>query len=211
MGEGHALAAALLQLQLLPACKSSQKASLVLKRVLCLQNREAMNAAIALHDQVSPVHLSGFKAAMQAGPVQFIPRQHVLGAHVETGTAQRLIIDAFSGIVTDSWCARIQRVRTASDTSWWLLQIMRSRLSRHYGYEVTTEGDAFLMVGPLTAECMLLCGVSALTHRILLLQAFYEASDAVSWAVETQQVSRRHLLATVNQQWSCTSCCQASI
>ena len=49
------------------------------------------------------------------------------------------------------------------DSNLWLLQIIRSRLSRHYGYEVTTEGDAFLMVRPPMAGCMLLCGVSALT------------------------------------------------
>ena len=148
MGEGCGLAAAPLYLQLLLACTLSRRPPLVFKRVLCLQNREAMNAAIALHDQVSPVHLSGFRAAMQAGPVHYIPRQQVLGAHLETATAQRLFLDAFPGTVTDPWCDRIQRVCIASDTNWWLLQIMRSRLSRHYGYEVTTEGDAFLMVGP---------------------------------------------------------------
>ena len=42
-----------------------------------------------------------------------------------------------------------------------------------------------------------------------LLQAFYEASDAVSWAVETQQVRWRPLLASVSMQLSCASCCKA--
>lgn len=114
------------------------------------------------------------------------------------------------------WCRQligdsIQWVCVFSDSNLWLLQIMRSRLSRHYGYEVTTEGDAFLMVGPRMAECMLLFEVSALMYSIVLLQAFYEASDAVSWAVETQQVSCGALLASVSMQLSCTSCCQAII
>ena len=71
-----------LSVQLLADLHLQQKASLVLKRVLCLQNRDAMNAAIALHDQVSRVHLTSFKVAMLAGPVHSIPRQHVLGGLV---------------------------------------------------------------------------------------------------------------------------------
>ena len=41
--------------------------------------------------------------------------------------------------------------------------VIRTLLPRHNGYEVTTEGDAFLL-------------------------AFHEASDAVAWSLATQQV-----------------------
>ena len=42
--------------------------------------------------------------------------------------------------------------------------VIRTQLGRFNGYEVTTEGDAFLM-------------------------AFHDASDAVAWSIATQQVS----------------------
>lgn len=42
--------------------------------------------------------------------------------------------------------------------------VIRTQLGRFDGYEVTTEGDAFLM-------------------------AFHDASDAVAWCIATQQVS----------------------
>ena len=42
--------------------------------------------------------------------------------------------------------------------------VIRTQLGRFNGYEVTTEGDAFLM-------------------------AFHEASDAIAWTLATQQVS----------------------
>lgn len=42
--------------------------------------------------------------------------------------------------------------------------VIRSQLGQYNGYEVTTEGDAFLL-------------------------AFHEASDAIAWSVATQQVS----------------------
>ena len=41
--------------------------------------------------------------------------------------------------------------------------VIRTQLGRFNGYEVTTEGDAFLM-------------------------AFHDASDAVAWTIATQQV-----------------------
>ena len=41
--------------------------------------------------------------------------------------------------------------------------VIRTLLPRYNGYEVTTEGDAFLL-------------------------AFHEASDAVAWSLATQQV-----------------------
>ena len=44
-------------------------------------------------------------------------------------------------------------------------RIMRSQLSRFHGYEVTTEGDSFLI-------------------------AFHEPADAIAWAITMQQVSR---------------------
>ena len=43
-------------------------------------------------------------------------------------------------------------------------RILRSQLSRFNGFEVSTEGDAFLMV-------------------------FHEPADAIGWALATQQVS----------------------
>lgn len=42
--------------------------------------------------------------------------------------------------------------------------VIRTQLGRYNGYEVTTEGDAFLL-------------------------AFHEASDAIAWSIATQQVS----------------------
>ena len=42
--------------------------------------------------------------------------------------------------------------------------VIRTQLGRFNGYEVTTEGDAFLM-------------------------AFHDASDAIAWSIATQQVS----------------------
>ena len=42
--------------------------------------------------------------------------------------------------------------------------IIRTQLRRFNGYEVTTEGDAFLI-------------------------AFHDASDAIAWTIATQQVS----------------------
>lgn len=43
-------------------------------------------------------------------------------------------------------------------------RIMRSKLSDFHGYEVSTEGDSFLV-------------------------AFHEPADAIAWAITTQQVS----------------------
>lgn len=42
--------------------------------------------------------------------------------------------------------------------------VIRTQLGKYNGYEVTTEGDAFLL-------------------------AFHEASDAIAWSLATQQVS----------------------
>ena len=42
--------------------------------------------------------------------------------------------------------------------------VIRTQLGQYNGYEVTTEGDAFLL-------------------------AFHEASDAIAWSAATQQVS----------------------
>ena len=42
--------------------------------------------------------------------------------------------------------------------------VIRAQLGKYNGYEVTTEGDAFLL-------------------------AFHEASDAIAWSAATQQVS----------------------
>ena len=42
--------------------------------------------------------------------------------------------------------------------------VIRTQLGKYNGYEVTTEGDAFLL-------------------------AFHEASDAIAWSAATQQVS----------------------
>ena len=47
--------------------------------------------------------------------------------------------------------------------------VIRTQLGRFNGYEVTTEGDAFLM-------------------------AFHEASDAIAWSLATQQVRSLELL-----------------
>ena len=47
--------------------------------------------------------------------------------------------------------------------------VIRTQLGRFDGYEVTTEGDAFLM-------------------------AFHDAADAVAWCIATQQVSPAILL-----------------
>ena len=43
--------------------------------------------------------------------------------------------------------------------------VIRTQLGHFSGYEVMTEGDAFLM-------------------------AFHDASDAIAWAIATQQVSK---------------------
>ena len=52
--------------------------------------------------------------------------------------------------------------------------VIRSQLGRFNGYEVTTEGDAFLM-------------------------AFHDASDAIAWSIATQQVSD-HILPSMHTQ-----------
>ena len=47
--------------------------------------------------------------------------------------------------------------------------VIRTQLGRFNGYEVTTEGDAFLM-------------------------AFHDVSDAVAWTIATQQVGEDFML-----------------